>query len=160
MRRLSVVLILLLWICTGAAKTISGKVIAVKDGDTIVVLKNKSSYTIRLDGIDCPEKRQAFGDRAKRFASDRVFGKQVRVQYSKKDRYQRYLGDVYYNGNKCLNRELLKAGLAWHYKQYNKNPELAKLEQNARKRKEGLWADAYPKAPWDFRRTKKPKNKA
>ena len=154
-RRLTLIALLLICFCPLAAKTISGKVTAVKDGDTIVVLKNRVTYTIRLDGIDCPEKKQAFGDKAKRFVSDKVFSRNVKVVYTKKDRYQRYLGTVYYGGGKNLNEDLLKAGLAWHYKQYNKDPILAKLEATARRNKTGLWADKNPVAPWNFRRIKK-----
>lgn len=145
-------LILCLGILQG--KTISGKVTAVKDGDTIVVLRNKTTYTIRLDGIDCPEKKQAFGQKAKQFVSSKVFGAQVRVEYKKKDRYQRYLGYVYYGKGKNLNEELLKAGLAWHYKQFNKDPRLARLETAAQKSRVGLWQDKHPIPPWQFRRKK------
>ncbi|MDD2229958.1 MAG: thermonuclease family protein [Candidatus Cloacimonetes bacterium] len=138
-----------------SAKTVQGKVTAVKDGDTIVVLQNRSTYTIRLDGIDCPEKKQAFGQQAKNFVSMQVFGKQVRVEYQQKDRYQRYLGTVYYATSKNLNQELLKAGLAWHYKHYNKDAVLARLESIARNNKRGLWADKNPTPPWDFRKAKR-----
>lgn len=138
-----------------SAKTIQGKVTAVKDGDTIVVLQNRTTYTIRLDGIDCPEKKQAFGQQAKNFVSTQVFGKQVRVEYKQKDRYQRYLGMVYYGKSRSLNQELLKAGLAWHYKQYNKDAALARLESIARSNKRGLWVDKNPFPPWDFRKAKR-----
>lgn len=152
MRRAFIVFFILLYIGFLGGKSITGQVTAVKDGDTIVVLKNKTTYTIRLDGIDCPEKKQAFGQKAKQFVSGRVFGKIVRVDYTQKDRYQRYLGTVYYGKGKCLNQELLKAGLAWHYKQYNKDRHLANLEQAARSKRLGLWQDKRPIPPWDFRR--------
>jgi endonuclease YncB( thermonuclease family) len=155
MRRAFFVFFILLYIGFLGGKSISGLVTAVKDGDTIVVLKNKTTYTIRLDGIDCPEKKQAFGQKAKQFVSGRVFGKIVRVDYTQKDRYQRYLGTVYYDKGKCLNQELLKAGLAWHYKQYNKDRYLANLEQAARSKRLGLWQDKHPIPPWEFRRIKR-----
>jgi endonuclease YncB( thermonuclease family) len=86
MRKLYILIALALCLTSFSAKTITGKVIAIKDGDTIVVLKAKTTHTIRLDGIDCPEKKQAFGDRARQFASQQVFGKKVRVEYKSKDR--------------------------------------------------------------------------
>lgn len=97
---------------TLCAKQVTGKVISIQDGDTITVLKGKTSYRIRLDGIDCPEKNQAFGNKARQFTSDMVFGKEVLVKYQTKDRYGRYLGIVHAPGGKILNHELLKAGLA------------------------------------------------
>jgi endonuclease YncB( thermonuclease family) len=67
------------------------------------------------------------------------------------DRYGRTLGYVFV-GDVCVNQELLKLGLAWHYKYYNKNPELAKLEEQAKSAKIGLWSQPNPVAPWEFRR--------
>ncbi|MDY0151891.1 MAG: thermonuclease family protein [Candidatus Cloacimonas sp.] len=154
-RKLILILAIFFTLQVATAKTISGQVTAVKDGDTIVVLKNRVTYTIRLDGIDCPEKKQAYGQKAKQFVSDRVFAKVVRVEYTKRDRYQRYLGMVYYGKDKNLNQELLKAGMAWHYKQYSKDKYLAKLEQIARQKKMGLWQDKHAIPPWEFRRQRR-----
>lgn len=47
-----------------------GKVTGIKDGDTYTVFYNGSEQTIRLAHIDCPEKKQPFGSKAKQFASD------------------------------------------------------------------------------------------
>ncbi|MDP3113817.1 MAG: thermonuclease family protein [Candidatus Cloacimonadaceae bacterium] len=137
------------------AKQITGKVIAVQDGDTITVLKGKISYRIRLDGIDCPEKSQPYGNRAKQFTSDMVFGKKVKIIFLSKDRYGRYLGVVHAPNGMILNHKLLKAGLAWHYKQYNKEKLLSEMERTARSNGVGLWADKNPIPPWEFRRKKK-----
>ncbi len=154
-----VLLTLLCLLCASqlSAKSITGKVIKVKDGDTIVVLKNKTSYTIRLDGIDCPEMKQAYGSKAKQFVSAKVFGKQVRVTYTKKDRYNRYLGTVFYDVNNNLNNELLYYGLAWHYKHFNKDANLAVIEASARNKRIGLWQDAKPIPPWEFRQANRKK---
>jgi endonuclease YncB( thermonuclease family) len=151
------VLILLSLSPVWAAKvtTVKGKVVAVKDGDTIVILKNKTEYTIRLTGIDCPEKKQAFGMKAKQFASDQAFGKTVTAKIYSKDRYKRSLADIILPNGKILNYEMVRAGLAWHYKQYSKDAKLAELERQARKQKIGLWVDKDPVPPWQFRRHKK-----
>jgi len=138
-------------------KVINGKVTAVKDGDTIEVLVAKKLYRIRLDGIDCPEMKQPYGAKAKAFASALVFGKMVNVHIKNKDRYNRHVGIVYLPDGKNLNRELVKAGLAWHYKAYSKDKDLASLEQQARKRKLGLWQDKNPIAPWSYRQSKRKK---
>ncbi|MBP7309862.1 MAG: thermonuclease family protein [Candidatus Cloacimonetes bacterium] len=136
------------------AKTISGKVVKVSDGDTFIVVQNKREYKIRLDGVDCPEARQAYGKRAKQFTSAQIYNRQVRVSYKKKDQYGRYLGTVYYGGGKNLNHEILKAGMAWHYKHYNQDKTLSNLETMARNKRVGLWADRQPVPPWIFRRYK------
>jgi len=130
-----------------------GKVVGVSDGDTITVMHHGKGERIRLYGIDCPEKRQAFGKRAKQFTSSMVFGKHVSVKPITTDRYGRTIAWVYVNGT-CLNEELLRAGLAWHYKKYSTERHLAELENEARAAKTGLWSDPHATPPWDFRRGK------
>ena len=110
----------------------------------------KTPIKIRLYGIDCPEKGQAFGKRAKQFTSKMVFKKQVEIKPVTKDRYGRTIAWVYVGG-KSLCEELLKAGLAWHYKKYSTDQVLAVSEMKARQEKLGLWADPKPIAPWDYR---------
>jgi endonuclease YncB( thermonuclease family) len=101
---------------TFTGKVITGKVIAVKDGDSIVVLRDNEQITIRLLDIDCPELAQAFGRQAKNQTSDLCFGKSVTVKANSKDRYDRTLAHVILPGGKELNRELVKSGLAWWYR--------------------------------------------
>lgn len=129
-----------------------GKVVKITDGDTIVVLtEQKEQIKIRLEGIDCPESNQDFGNRAKQAVSDLCFGKEVTVIKSGEDHYKRTLGFVFV-GDVNVNKELLKHGLAWHYIKYNKDEDLAKLEQEARKQKIGLWSQPNPVTPWNYRR--------
>jgi endonuclease YncB( thermonuclease family) len=146
----------ILLILTGfAPNNFNGTVISVTDGDTIVVLMaDKTSVKIRLEGIDCPEGKQDFGTKAKQATSQLCYGKKVRVEKSGEDRYGRTLARVYV-GNLCVNKELLRLGMAWHYKKYNKDVKLAKLENKARAAKIGLWAMDNAVAPWEFRRVKK-----
>jgi endonuclease YncB( thermonuclease family) len=130
----------------------TAKVIGVTDGDTIVVLTNdKQQIKIRLEGIDCPESNQDYGERAKQATVQLCFGKEVTVQKSGEDRYGRTLAYIYI-GNVCINKQLLSLGMAWHYKQYNKDTELAKLEIEAREKKAGLWSQPNPTPPWDWRK--------
>jgi endonuclease YncB( thermonuclease family) len=135
-----------------AIDTLSAKVVGVKDGDTYVILYNKTPITIRLEHVDCPEKKQPYGQVAKQFGSNFCFGKMVNVLWKgTKDRNGRIIGEIYFN-NKCLNKELIKNGLAWHFKKYSKSLEYANLELEARKKKLGLWKDAMPIAPWEWRK--------
>lgn len=128
-----------------------GSVVGVTDGDTIKVMRNDKVERIRLYGIDCPEKKQAFGKRAKQFTVNMVFKQTVDIKPITIDRYGRIIAWIYVNG-RYLNKELLKAGLAWHYKRYSKDRDLADLESQARKKKIGLWIEANPIPPWMFRK--------
>ncbi len=127
------------------------RVVGITDGDTITVLYGTTQVKVRLNGIDCPEKRQAFGARAKQLTSELAFGKTVTVRPTGKDRYGRTLGEVILPDGRVLNQELVAAGMAWHYTQYSKDRTLARLERQAREARVGLWSDARPVAPWEFR---------
>lgn len=117
------------------------------DGDTIKLLfPGNYQEKVRLYGIDCPEKKQPFGTKAKQFASDMVFGKVVELERINKDRYGRTIGWVTVNG-RSLNRALLNAVLAWHYRQYSSDISLARLERAARNKRIGLWYERQPIAP-------------
>jgi micrococcal nuclease len=131
--------------------TFTAKVIGITDGDTVIVItEDNNQIKIRLEGIDCPESHQDFGDKAKDATAELCFKKEVRIEKTGTDRYGRTLGYVYV-GEVCVNKELLKLGMAWHYKKYNQDPELAKLEDGARSAKIGLWSYPNPIAPWDWR---------
>jgi micrococcal nuclease len=159
-RRLVVLTGILLFVCTLAATAVPkvihdllGRVTAVHDGDTLTLLVGTTQHKIRLNGIDAPELGQAFGTRARQFLSALVFGKTVTVRVVDVDRYRREVGDVYVGGV-LANAELVRAGMAWHYKRYSKDATLAELELQARAEKRGLWADPKAMAPWNYRRRK------
>ncbi len=132
------------------AESFTGKCVGVSDGDTIIVLNNKVQAKVRLEGIDAPEFHQDFGQKSKKFISSLVFGKTVTVKVVTIDRYGRTVGRVIING-KDVSLELVKAGLAWHYKHYSSDPALAKAEEEARARKKGLWSMPNPLPPWEYR---------
>jgi len=130
------------------------KVVGVADGDTFTGLtEDNQQIKCRIYGIDAPEKKQAFGNRSKQTLSDLIFGEEVQIKIQNKDRYGRAVVWVVFNG-KDVSAEMLKAGMAWHYKQYSKDKDYAELEEQARQKKIGLWADKEPVAPWEFRRKK------
>jgi micrococcal nuclease len=133
------------------AETFTGKCVGVTDGDTITVMKDRMAVKIRLEGIDCPEKGQPFGTRAKKLTSSLAYGKHVTVKTVTVDRYGRIVARVIAEG-KDLSVKLVKAGLAWHYKHFSHDRVLAEAEQEARQKKRGLWAMPDPVPPWDYRR--------
>lgn len=132
----------------------SGKVIGVTDGDTIKVLLNKDTVKVRLEGIDAPEAGQSYGKKAKEALAEMLAGKTVTVKKTGTDRYERTLGIVIV-GEVDANAKLVEDGWAWHFKKYNDEERIAKLEDAARKAKRGLWADQKPLAPWDYRARQK-----
>ncbi|HMM34837.1 MAG TPA: thermonuclease family protein [Thermoanaerobaculia bacterium] len=132
-------------------ETFEGKVVGVADGDTLVVLDGTTPVRVRLHGIDCPERGQAFGAAANRLASALAFGKTVTVKGRGNDRYGRLLAEVVLPGGQSLSRELVAAGMAWHYVRYSDDETLAKGEREARKARVGIWSEADPVAPWRYR---------
>lgn len=131
----------------------SGRVVAVTDGDTIKVLHQNREVKVRLHGVDCPEKKQDYGTRAKQFTSDVVFGKDVNVEVRSHDRYGRVVGWVSLRDGKVLNVELVREGYAWWYKEYAPvEKSLSDAEAEARSNRAGLWKAGKPIAPWDFRK--------
>jgi micrococcal nuclease len=127
-------------------------VVGISDGDTISVLREGKAVKVRLHGVDTPEKAQAFGTQARKFTSDMAFQQTVTVAIRDTDRYGRLVGEVLLPDGRSLNQELVKAGMAWWYRQYAPHDTtLAQLEAEARTAKRGLWADAHPIPPWEWR---------
>lgn len=151
MRLVWLVLLTILRCGSALAGEFSGPVVSVLDGDTIDVLHNGQSERIRLNGIDAPEKGQPYGKRAKRFLADLVAGRMVTIQSHKFDRHKRTVGDVLLADGTDASQELVRAGLAWWYKQYSKDESLGVLEAEAREAKRGLRAEPDPIPPWVYR---------
>jgi endonuclease YncB( thermonuclease family) len=139
------------------AAILEGPVIGVSDGDTITVLSgDKEPVHVRVMGIDAPEKKQAFGQQSKQAIAECAFGKNASVDWSKKDRYGRTVGKVTVDGIDCGLRQI-ELGLAWHYKAYEKEQEpddrykYAVSHEKAKSERRGLWSDANPVPPWEYR---------
>lgn len=134
-----------------ATKNIFGKVVGVTDGDTITVYLGKDEpVKVRLEGIDAPESKQDLGSASKKHLSELVFGKDVMVQVTGKDKYKRTLGFVFVDGQN-VNKTMISDGLAWHYKQYNSDSALDNAEKAARASRLGIWSMPNQIPPWDFR---------
>ena len=135
--------------CTGStlADIVTGNVTGVLDGDTIEVLNGHHAERIRLSGIDCPEKSQAFGKRAKHAVSELALREDVRLSSNRKngnakDRNNRILAAVILPDGTTLNHTLVKDGWCWWYrKNAPGDTVLEGLETEAREAKKGLWAD-------------------
>ncbi len=136
--------------------TLKVKIIGIKDGDTVEVLYYQLPFTVRLEHIDAPEKKQAFGTVSKKKLSDLCFGKMVTIISKNKkgsyDRNGRMIAEIYLENGVNVNKEMVKSGLAWHFKNYSSDRSYSDLEILARKNKIGLWQDKNAIAPWIFRK--------
>ena len=132
--------------------TKNAKVVKIIDGDTFDILTNeKKTIRIRMNGIDCPERKKDFYQSAKNALSGYIFNKEVNLFITGYDRNKRAIAMVYHNGDN-INLAMIQNGYAWHYKKYSTDTTYAKAEQQARLAKKGLWQMDHPAAPWDFRK--------
>ncbi len=157
---LATALFLVVLVSASSVVAWTGRVVHVADGDTITVLKDspsaKEQVKVRLYGIDCPERNQDFGAKAKAFTADMAFGRLVTVENMDRDRYGRTVGLVSLQGM-SLNEELVSAGLAWVYPRYCKISLCrgwVKTERQARRLRRGLWSISTTIPPWEFRRSR------
>jgi len=135
---------------TANAETITGKVVAVADGDTLTVLHDRKQIKVRLTEIDAPEKKQAFGNRSKQSLSDLCFNKTATLNGKGKDRYGRTLARVTCDGVDA-NAEQVKRGMAWVFDRYVADNSLYALQDDAKAAQRGLWRDTEPVPPWEWR---------
>ena len=139
-----------------SAQVLKGKAVSIADGDTFTLLVNGNEQVkIRIDGIDAPEKKQDFGNRAKEYLSGMIWGEMLTVCVTKTDRYGRSIGKVSTPSIEDVGLEMIKAGYAWQYRDYNKEQSYEEAEKLARKNRNGLWLDKNPIRPQDFRKARK-----
>lgn len=129
------------------------QVIAITDGDTLTLMVDRRPLKIGLANIDAPEKKQAFGERARRSLSRLCSGKEAYFQAQNIDREGRTVAVVSCGGIE-VNRAQVERGLAWVYRKYNNDLSLFAIEARAKQRRRGLWAVKSPTPPWEFRRSK------
>lgn len=157
---------LYVWSCTSvSAMELQGQVVGVYDGETLTLRDaQQKTHHIRFAGIDAPEKAQPFGKRAQQQLSEWVYGAQVWVAYRKTDRYRRPVGKVTLDGEE-VNIQMVHAGLAWLAKGYEREQtrlertRYTQAELSARRQAIGLWADADPVPPCEWRSRKKQSSK-
>lgn len=150
------------WLLIGFAATtahaappaFAGKVVGIADGDTLTVLADNTQHKIRLAEIDAPEKKQAFGERAKQSLSDLCFNAEAEVTPATTDRYGRTIARVRCGGVDASLYQVSN-GLAWAYTAYLTDPAIATAERAARDSATGLWVDKEPTPPWLYRKGNK-----
>ncbi|MBM4267126.1 MAG: hypothetical protein FJ144_11025 [Deltaproteobacteria bacterium] len=133
--------------------TIHGEVVHVFDGDSFVMKSGSRKIEVRVFGIDAPEKTQPWSDRARSRARELLVGEDVLVLVERgRDGYGRVVGDVRLDDGRSFAGLMVGEGLAWQYKRYSNDAEIAALEKKARSAHRGLWSEKNPEPPWDFRR--------
>lgn len=131
------------------------KVVGISDGDTFTAInRDNLQLKIRVYGIDAPEKKQAFGNKAKEALSSMIFGKRIFIDVQSQDKYGRYISYAFTPEGEDVSLLMITQGMAWHYKEYDSTEKYSLAEQTARKKKVGLWTDSSPVAPWIFRKKK------
>ena len=134
------------------------------DGDTFhclpaTAISNAKTHkdgtiTIRMRGIDAPEKRQPYGIESQKSLKELIGRKTVKLEIKNIDRYGRVVAYVFI-GNININLEQVKRGYAWAYAEYLDRPyasEFYDAEKQARKQKLGLWQQLNPTSPWEWRK--------
>jgi endonuclease YncB( thermonuclease family) len=139
--------------CSAHAETFEGKVVRVVDGDSLIVLLRQERIRVRLKEIDAPELKQPFGKRARESLTAMCANEAARVEWTEKDRNGRTLGRVWCAGIDA-NAEQVRRGMAWVFDRYVKDQSLYPLQEVARAGRRGLWADAAPLPPWEWRQAK------
>lgn len=132
------------------AGVLTGEVVAIADGDTLTVFDGKQQVRVRLAEIDAPERKQAFGTVSRQHLAKLCFRARARVWVRDVDRFGRVVGQVECRGIDA-NAAMVRAGLAWAFVRYVRNPKILALQQEARDLKRGLWRDAGAIPPWEFR---------
>ena len=153
MKKAFLFLILFLSIATAASgQRFPVTVVGITDGDTFTVInRDKLQLKVRIIGIDAPEKKQAYGNKARQALSNLIFKQQIEIDVQYQEKWGRYAAKAYLADGRDVGLLMLQAGMAWHNVKFDNMPAYAAAEKAARKAKKGLWADAHPVAPWDFR---------
>lgn len=130
-------------------------VVGISDGDTLTALCNdREQVKVRLAEIDAPEKAQPFGQRSKQSLSELCYQAEAKIKVQTTDRYGRSVARITCNGVDA-NAEQVRQGMAWVYDKYVKDKSLYAIQDDARARKVGLWADPNPVPPWEWRHSRK-----
>ena len=148
-------------------EALQGKVVEVIRGDIIIVEDvARTRHTVRLAGIDAPDLKQAFGKESRQGLADLLLGRRIAVERRKQDNYGRIVGRVAVAPAGCATcpptRDAalaqLEAGLAWWFRDERREQPLEEqgyyeyAEFDARTRRLGLWQDAAPVPPWQWRK--------
>jgi micrococcal nuclease len=133
----------------------SGNVVKIVDGDTYDIIDNGEKKRIRMEGIDAPERGMDYYKVSKEYLGELCDNQYIRLEEKEKDRYGRVIAKSFLPDGRELGEEMIRAGLAWHFKKYSSDEKLARLENEARASRIGLWSLDNPIPPWEYRKSKR-----
>lgn len=136
---------------------LSGNVVKIIDGDTFDIVLNGKQTRVRMFGIDAPERGMDYFKVAKEYLGELCMNQVIRIEVMNTDRYGRIVAKSFLPDGRELGTEMIRAGMAWHFKRYSDDELLAQLETTARENRIGLWQSNNPTAPWNYRKRKKEK---
>lgn len=129
-------------------------IVGITDGDTLTARCPERQIKVRLAEIDAPEKKQPWGERSRQSLAELCFQKKAKIQPVSRDRYGRTVAKVACD-DLDANAEQVKRGMAWVYDKYAKDDKLYEQQEEARKNRQGLWADMRPVPPWEWRHSRR-----
>ena len=134
------------------ARELTLQAVHIADGDTFEGRDGDKTYRIRLHGVDAPEKGQDFSRKSRETLGRLCRNGPLRAVIVQKDRFGRWVCEVFDRDGRSINKSMVKDGMAWHFKRYSSDRELARLEAEARAAKVGIWSVDNPVAPWEYRK--------
>lgn len=137
--------------------SLSGHVVKIIDGDTYDIVLNRKQTRVRMFGIDAPERGMDYYKVAKEYLGSLCMNQMIRIEVINTDRYGRIVAKSFLSDGRELGAEMIKAGLAWHFKRYSDDESLSQFEIIARENRIGLWQANNPTPPWNYRKRKKEK---
>ncbi|HEY6094180.1 MAG TPA: thermonuclease family protein [Gallionellaceae bacterium] len=157
--RVLALLLLSLALQPACAEEFDAKVIAVMDGDTVLVLRGEQRIKVRLANIDAPEKAQPFGSESREALVKLVMQKQVHVRNQAMDNYGRMVAELSVGG-RSVNEEQVRRGMAWEYSHFHRNRKYLALQSEAQRARRGLWGQSIPPEPPEQWRKTHPESQA
>lgn len=141
-----------------ALQPLQVETVRVLDGDSLIVAdRDGRRLEVRIHGIDAPERRQPYSNPSRRNLDRMLRGKQITMIPRDRDRYERVVARLVVD-QQDVGLEQIRDGLAWHYRRYqdeqppDERSAYSQAERRARQSRTGLWRDAEPIAPWEYRR--------
>lgn len=146
------ILLILLASTPAYAEKFNARVIAVMDGDTVMVLYLNKKIKIRLVNIDAPESKQPFGKESRQALHDSVLKKRVQIDSRALDIYGRMIAEISVDGL-SVNEEQVRSGMAWANSHFGRDKHYLALQREAQHKQRGLWgAAAQPIQPEQWRK--------
>lgn len=159
MKRVFVLLLMTLLYCSlpVRANTLPARVVEVHDGKTITVENTGRLIKVTLKIADAPERNQPFGDAARQHLAGLILGRQVTVEYTGLGAGAMLIARVFCD-ERDIGLQMIRDGAAWYDRRLENELSAAERlvysdsEQAARNERRGIWQEAAPVPPWEWRR--------